>query len=217
MANHIQIPNEMFEAISALGLAQNERRIVDLILRCSLGCQGKGQAFLIQRDFTVTGIAETHIKKILERLVQRRIIFWDKINKLFWVNPAIIEMAGYEKPRFTAVLSKNLQGKEANTYKKGKQKLTKSVSSNDYKIPTLSHNTEAKDIKDKLKTTKTGGDYEKLLEFLSTREDVTSPKGLLTSITSNYGERALHQLVVQNVGFSQWIQHLDYWKKDGII
>ena len=126
MSNHIQLPNKLFEAISKIGLSKNERRVIDLILRCSLGCQ-KERAFLIPRDFTVTGIKEPHIKPVIERLIIRGVICWDTKEKLFWINPKLTESVSYEVERFSEILSKNLRKPKAKAYKNSKEILTESV------------------------------------------------------------------------------------------
>lgn len=155
MANHLQIPNKLFEAISAFGLSKNERRIVDLIIRCSFGCKGKEKANLIQRDFTVTGIKEPHIRALLEKLERKEVIFWDREKKLFWINGELTESVSYTEERFTEILSKNLRKKKPDTYKDVKEKLTYLVGTEKHLSLSGSQKTEPKDNKEILKTKKT--------------------------------------------------------------
>lgn len=214
MANHLQIPNDLYEAISAVGLSMNERRVVDLIIRCSLGCR-KEKALLIQRDFTVTGMKESHVGEVIERLFARNIIFRDKATGHFWVNTKLPETVSYESPRFTEILSKNLREQGGRTYEKGKVKLPISESHDtEYGLP-INKIALDKDSKENINTTKTSSEYKQIIKFLLSREDIRKPEAFLDSIISKYGKDCLPYLTT--LEFSRWTTQLEYLKQVGKI
>jgi phage replication O-like protein O len=215
MKEFIQIPNDLFEAISASGLSKNERKVVDLIIRCTFGCQ-REKALLIQRDFVVTGLKESHAREVIDRLINEQIIFRDKSNRLFWVNINLPKTVNYQQPRFSEILSKNLRKHRVETYRKSKDKLPRRVSEEVDISASLKQKTEPKEKKETLNTLKETGVYQKLFCFLSENiEDVRDPEKFLDAIIGKYGIDCLPLLI--NVDFHQWPRQLEYWKKVGKI
>lgn len=211
MKNFFRMPNNLFESISCLRLSQCERQAIDVILRCTYGCN-KEKAILIQRDFTVFGLSETMVKDVISRLVDKNVIQWDRENSIFELNEKHIMENGKPLMRITDILSKNLRNRDNRAYKDSKRKLTETISPNGDIRPSLSHNAEPKDSKDILNTTKTSGAYNDLLDYLSKEEGIRSPKGYLDDIVSKYGEECLPWLYKQNQGYNRWYEYLDYWK-----
>jgi hypothetical protein len=72
---HLRIAHSIEEQIMVSRFSENQRRILDLILRLSWGC-GKITAFIPrQSDFQVTGIGESRVKDQLDWLIDARVIF----------------------------------------------------------------------------------------------------------------------------------------------
>jgi phage replication O-like protein O len=71
---YTRIANNLFEAIMLREFTKRQRKILDLILRLSYGCN-KGNAIIpYQRDFEVVGINEADIKEQLDWLEDSKII-----------------------------------------------------------------------------------------------------------------------------------------------
>jgi len=58
---HLRITHSIFEVLMMTDFTKRQRKIIDLILRLSWGCQKNSANIPRQRDFEVLGIAETHI------------------------------------------------------------------------------------------------------------------------------------------------------------
>ncbi len=118
--------------------SKRQRKILDLILRLSWGCNKKTAIIPRQRDFVTVGIGEGHIKVELDWLAESHIINIDgnkySFNKDFdqWqvsrVRPFFpekltelvsINLNG-QSPELTERVSNNLPKQEETTYRKGK-------------------------------------------------------------------------------------------------
>ena len=129
---HLRIAHSINEAIMLRDFTKRQRKILDLILRLSWGCNKKHATIPRKRDFQVIGIAETHIKIELEWLQQSKIIYVDgdhySFNKDFdqW---QVSRVYPFTPDKLTELVRLNLQ----ETYQNGKSEtaeLTKTVSEN---------------------------------------------------------------------------------------
>jgi len=135
---HIRIAHSINEAIMMRDFTKRQRKILDLILRLSWGCNKKYAIIPRQRDFETIGIGESHIKAELVWLTQSRIIVIDgdsySFNKDFdqWqvsrVMPFMpdkltelvsLNLNGHH-PELTTTVSPNLPQREVSAYHNGK-------------------------------------------------------------------------------------------------
>lgn len=129
---HIRIAHTIQEQMMVSNFTEQQRRILDLILRLSWGCGKKYAVIPRQRDFQVVGVREVHIKNHIDWLINAKVIYRDNdqysFNKDFdqWrVSRAI----GYTPKKLTELVSLNL----TETYGKRKfddEELTENVSEN---------------------------------------------------------------------------------------
>lgn len=71
---HLRVAHSINEAIMMRDFSKRQRKILDLILRLSWGCNKKHALIPRQRDFQTVGIGEGHIKVELVWLAQSQII-----------------------------------------------------------------------------------------------------------------------------------------------
>ena len=135
---HLRVAHSINEAIMMRDFSKRQRKILDLILRLSWGCNKKYAKIPRQKDFEIVGIGEGHIKVELIWLAQSRIITIDgdkfSFNKDFdqWqvsrVRPftpdkltelVSLNLNGHY-PELTETVSPNLPKQEETTYQKGK-------------------------------------------------------------------------------------------------
>jgi len=119
---HLRINHNITEAIMLRDFSKRQRKILDLILRCSWGCGNKETATIPrQKDFECAGIHEVHIKTELQWLVNSKVITRDG-DKYSFVKDfnqwQVSRNKPYQPERLTELVSINLQ------------ELTKTVSEN---------------------------------------------------------------------------------------
>jgi len=135
---HLRVAHSINEAIMLRDFTKRQRKILDLILRLSWGCNKKYALIPRQRDFETVGVGEGHIKVELMWLVQSHIIAINEdkysFNKDFdqWqvsrVRPfepeKLTELVSLnlnsQHPELTKTVSKNLPKQEDSTYQNSK-------------------------------------------------------------------------------------------------
>jgi len=91
--------------------SEQQRRILDFILRLSWGCGNKVAYIPHQRDFEIVGVRESHVKAHLDWLSEARVIMREncyyQFNKDFdqW---RVSRSTGYSKQKLTKIVSLNL-------------------------------------------------------------------------------------------------------------
>jgi len=91
--------------------SEQQRRILDFILRLSWGCGNKVAYIPHQRDFEIVGVREGHVKAHLDWLVEAMVIirqdYYYQFNKDFdqW---RVSRATGYTKKKLTEIVSLNL-------------------------------------------------------------------------------------------------------------
>jgi len=111
---YTRISNELYLAIMMTDFSKRQRKILDLIMRCSYGC-GKKSAILKHSDFQVVGVYKGHIAKELDYLQKANVIFINAdeiaLNKDYdtW-RVSLVKTADMEK--FNEILKTNLKYKE---------------------------------------------------------------------------------------------------------
>lgn len=113
---YTKISNELYIAIMMTDFSKRQRKILDLIMRCSYGC-GKKSAILRPSDYEVVGVYKTHIAKELKYLEKANVIVinWDTyetaLNKDYdtW-RVSLARTADME--RFNEILKRNLEHKK---------------------------------------------------------------------------------------------------------
>jgi len=220
----IQIPNDLFEAISSLGLGKSQGKIVDLILRYTYGVTIKidGKRYhntetaeLKQADIArILKFDATHVREVLDFLVSRGVIIWDREYDRFKINEVLPEMHGYKDPEHTEMLGKNIRKLKAERDDNRNNKLTESVTADKGIHPLPSQKILPKYSKDIINTTNTSDAVKKtLLKYLEGVDSIKNPSAYLEKIISTYGEGCLRKLL--NLELRQWYEHLDHWKKEG--
>lgn len=81
----LMLPNSLANMLPLLGLTQREFQIVFLIIRLTYGCR-QIWAKLKQADFSVIGISPTHIKVVLEPLIEEKVILKNGRLKQYRLN-----------------------------------------------------------------------------------------------------------------------------------
>ena len=120
---HLRVAHTINEQLMVSHFSEQQRRVLDFILRLSWGCGNKVAYIPRQRDFAIVGIHEGHVKAHIDWLVEARVIFREdcyyQFNKDFdqW---RVSRAAGYTKKRLTEIVSLNLNH--------NKPKLTEKVS-----------------------------------------------------------------------------------------
>lgn len=113
---YTRISNELYIAIMMTDFSKRQRKILDLIMRCSYGC-GKKSAVLKPSDYEVVGLYKTHITKELIYLEKANVITIDRdtyetvLNKDYdsW-RVSLAKTADMEK--FNEILKRNLEHKK---------------------------------------------------------------------------------------------------------
>ena len=108
---YIKLSNVLFEAMMQTDFTKRQRKILDLIIRMSYGCQKK-YALLRPTDFELVGVLRTHIKQELQKLVAANVLIIDgekiRINNdpdQWLINKA----KRFSQDKYTKVLRRNLE------------------------------------------------------------------------------------------------------------
>lgn len=221
------MPNNLQEAISAIGLNKNERKVVDLIVRYTYGVTTKigserfynGETVLTQADIArISKFDATRVKKALTSLVSKEVILLYKNgNKLtISINENLANISEYKEPEHTELLGRNIRKLKLEADAIRKQKLTESATQNRSISPVERQSFEPKYSKDRVNTTKTvleRSEVElKLIKFLKGVDTIKSPEGYLSWIIDEYGTKYLGKLIT--LDFRLWKNFLDDWKKN---
>ncbi|TMV49389.1 replication protein [Paenibacillus mesophilus] len=83
---HIRINHQIHREIIRRKFTQRQRNIIDFILTLSWGC-GKTSAIIPKlKDFALCGVKYNHIRKELQTLVMKNVIFWEGSMNVFQIN-----------------------------------------------------------------------------------------------------------------------------------
>ncbi|MDD5511392.1 MAG: replication protein [Dehalococcoidales bacterium] len=121
---HIRIAHSIEEQLMVSNFTSQQRRILDLILRLSWGCNKENAYIPKQRDFEIVGVREGHIKAHLDCLIRDKVLYRNgsfySFNRNFndW---RISRAFSYRPEKLTELVSLNLHIND--------EKLTESVSS----------------------------------------------------------------------------------------
>lgn len=122
---HLRIAHSIGEQLMVSNFTEQQRRILDLILRLSWGCNKEIALIPKQKDFEIVGVREGHIKAHLDCLVRDRVICRNdtaySFNRNFneW---RVSRAFNYSPEKLTDLVSLNLRNQS--------QQLTDSVSEN---------------------------------------------------------------------------------------
>ncbi len=107
-----KIPNNLLEELLYSNLNASQRRVVDLVIRLTHGCH-REWASIKQADFCACRVTSTHIKSILNSLLESDVIIRNDSNKnKYKVNEKIrYRFNETDNKRFSKLLSKNLKPK----------------------------------------------------------------------------------------------------------
>ncbi len=110
---HLRIAHSITEAIMMRDFKKRHRKILDLILRLSWGCNKKFAIIPRQRDFSTVGVNEVDIKEALDWLEASKIIFRDGPNYSFNKNFEewqVSRISPFQPEKLSNLLSINLNG-----------------------------------------------------------------------------------------------------------
>jgi len=129
---HIRIAHSIEEQLMVSLFSEQQRRILDLILRLSWGCGKKYAIIPKQSDFQIVGVGESHIKAHLQWLVTSRVIIREgqayAFNKDFdqWhVSRSLV----YTPEKMSDLVRINLANNDDEELTENVRKVTESVSS----------------------------------------------------------------------------------------
>jgi len=138
---HLRIAHQISEQLMVSHFTEQQRRILDLILRLSWGCGKKEATIPHQNNFEIVGVLEGHIKTHLDWLQEAKVIFRDgntySFNKNFdqW---RVSRALAYTPSKLTELVRLNLNGSQQNLpnreetpYRIGKKHLTEKGSPSD--------------------------------------------------------------------------------------
>lgn len=124
---HLRMAHQINEQVMVSQFTEQQRRILDLILRLSWGCGKKYAMIPQQKDFELVGVRQGHVKAHLDWLADARVIERDgdrySFNKDFdqW---RVSRALAFTPKKLTELVSLNLDG----TYGKRKKGLTENGS-----------------------------------------------------------------------------------------
>ena len=108
---HLRVAHSINEQLMVSHFSEQQRRILDLILRLSWGCGNKVAHIPHQRDFEIVGVREGHVRAHLDWLVEAKVIFrqdcYYQFNKDYdqW---RVSRATGYTKEKLTEIVRLNL-------------------------------------------------------------------------------------------------------------
>jgi hypothetical protein len=116
----------LLNALLLAELTQRQLTVILLIVRLTYGCRRRWVT-LKSRDFEKVGIGSTHIRLVIDPLIERDLILWKKDTKQFRINEEYIIgdlIIGLEDKLsgLNELISQTLANK---SYHNGKEKLTK--------------------------------------------------------------------------------------------
>ncbi len=123
---HLRVAHSINEQLMVSHFSEQQRRILDLILRLSWGCGNKVAYIPHQRDFGIVGVREGHVKAHLDWLVEAKVIIrqgcYYQFNKDFdqW---RVSRASGYSKEKLTEIVSINLKHDKPELTEKGSENL----------------------------------------------------------------------------------------------
>lgn len=123
---HLRIAHTINEQLMVSHFSEQQRRILDFILRLSWGCGKKEANIPHQRDFAIVGVREGHVKAHLDWLIEARVIIREdclyQFNKDFdqW---RVSRATGYTKRKLTEIVSLNLNHRKPQLTEKGSRNL----------------------------------------------------------------------------------------------
>ena len=125
---HLRIAHSINEQLMVSHFSEQQRRILDLILRLSWGC-GKKDAYIPhQNDFEIIGVLKGHIRAHLDWLQEAKVIFREEsiysFNKDFdqW---RVSRALAYTPKKLTELVTLNLNHTKGKVTEKGTGKLRK--------------------------------------------------------------------------------------------
>lgn len=107
----LRIAHKIAEQIMVSGFTEQQRRILDLILRLSWGCGKKYAIIPRQQDFEVVGVSKTHIRQHLDFLMLAGVITRSGTHYAFnkdYDQWRISRALGYQPEKLSALISLNL-------------------------------------------------------------------------------------------------------------
>lgn len=108
---HLRVAHSINEQLMVSHFSEQQRRILDLILRLSWGCGNKVAHIPHQRNFEIVGVREGHVRAHLDWLEEAKVIIrqdtYYQFNKDFdqW---RVSRAVGYTKEKLTEIVSLNL-------------------------------------------------------------------------------------------------------------
>ncbi len=120
--SHLRVAHSIGEQLMVSYFTEQQRRILDLILRLSWGC-GKETAYIPrQKDFEIVGVGEGHIRVHLDWLINARVVTRDGAHYAFtrdFSHWRVSRALKYTPEKLAELVSLNLRNKEENL-RKGK-------------------------------------------------------------------------------------------------
>lgn len=110
---HLRVAHSINEQLMVSNFTEQQRRILDLVLRLSWGCGKKTAIIPYQSDFEVVGVGRTHIKSHLDWLAEAKVIIRENneysFNKDFdqWRCSRALQ---YTPERMAELVKRNLNG-----------------------------------------------------------------------------------------------------------
>lgn len=166
-----KLSNELYEAIMTSDFSKRQRKVLDLIIRMSYGCQKK-YALIRPIDFELVGVWKVDIQKELRYLEKAKVIFRDgeriELNKNYdqW---RISIVKSFDEERMKALIKRNLEQKKVS------ETLTEHTDALVKHLPTGKQNTNyevSKILTDTAPNPSNGKGFERPKDILKTSKDI---------------------------------------------
>lgn len=127
---HLRVSNEVWDQVMMCDFKRTHLKIIDFVLRLSWGCGKKSAYIPKQKDFCLSGLQESHVKKELKWLERAQVLIIDWENNYFQFNKnyeswRVSIVDEYDEERLNLLIFQNLQSKDKELTNK-KEKLTTS-------------------------------------------------------------------------------------------
>ncbi|KFM93122.1 replication protein [Paenibacillus macerans] len=120
---HLRIAHDIHRELIRRKISLLEREVLNMILTLSWGC-GKPSAIIPQmKDFELCGVGKGHIRKTIQGLVDKRVIFWEESMNCYQFNKhydqwQLEAIASFDGKRMNELIRLNLLQSSPNLAKK---------------------------------------------------------------------------------------------------
>ncbi|MDP5277230.1 replication protein [Chengkuizengella axinellae] len=148
---YIKIANEIWDEIIRRNFSKRQKDILNLVWRLSYGCRRKKALIPLQKDFTICGVPQQHVKNELKYLESCKVLLWDQEKSEYEINKnyelwQVSPVTSWDSDRFHELIhlniSKQKQPKKIEEKPKPKVRLVRLKTSQNRKFFKARKNTD---------------------------------------------------------------------------